>query len=1179
MSESRPRPEFQDDGLPPPTRSQKTELRDQPPTSDFLPLTFDMSQIDQSKDGPLPPKEPSSVPPLHLAEEARFSRLPFDSPPTIPGYEILGELGHGGMGVVYQARQISLGRIVALKMIRSIDLASRDDRLRFQSEAEMVACLKHPNIVAIYEVGVHEGRPYFSLEYVEGGNLAQRVRGIPQAPRSAAEMVETLARAVHAAHQRGIIHRDLKPANVLLQRKEPNPKNQSQPGSCDLVLGSSLADFEPQISDFGLAKRLDSSLTTQPSPGTPPAFLTQTGAVMGTPSYMAPEQAAGRTKEITPAVDIYSLGAILYELCTGRPPFLAESWDATRDLVLTQEPVPPRRLQPKLPRDLQTICLKCLEKEPRKRFASALELADELRRFLDGKPIRSRPVSTMERVWSWTRRKPAMAGLTAFAGLTLITAIIVFISLSLFKSGVSRERQIRNAFDALDKGIALCEEGKPEGMLLLARSLELAPEDAEDLQFVIRSNLGGWGPQISPLKGILADDSVVLAVAFSPDGKKFLTGSLDGTAQLWETATGQPIGPPLLHRSKIWAVAFSPDDQVAATGGDDNFIRLWHAATGQPISVIPHPYPVYAIAFSPDGKTILTGYGDTTDNQWKGGAQLWNSATREAIGPPFEVEGAVLAVAFSPDGKTVLTGSDDKRARLWNLKTREKKELAHDERAVWAVAFSPNGQMALTGGQDHTAHLWNVGTGNQIGSPFNHYDQVKSVAFAPDGLTFLSASGFDAQFWDVASGRRVGSSLRHPDLMRCAALSPDGKTVVTGCEDKKVRLWKRGTGSTVGLPMSHGNRQIIWALAISRDGKVLVTGSRDGTARLWEVGTGRFLNRRFEHKDWIEAVAVSPDGKTVLTGSNDKTAKLWEIATSRQIHSFSHQDAVFAVGFSPDGKSIFTASFDKTAKRWDAATGKQLDCLDKHEMPILAMAVNPNGKNIVTASEDKTARIWDLVGGKPPIMLPHQAGVHCLAFSKDGQSLLTGSSDGTAQLWKVSTGERSGPPLLHDGTVYAVAISVDGKTLLTAGRDKVAKLWEAGTGRPMCAPLKQGGVIRRATLSPDGRLALTASEDSMARFWDTVLGMPIGPSLRHSGPVWAAAFSPSGGQIVTASADAAQFWAVPAPMEETSRDVVLWAQVITGMKLGEDEFVHMIDANTWNGYRLQLVNQGSPPGP
>jgi serine/threonine-protein kinase len=311
--------------------------------------------------------------------------------PTVPGYEIVGLLGRGGMGVVYRARQVKLNRLVALKMILAGGHASAADLARFRTEAEAIARLRHPHIVQIYEVGEHEGKPYFSLEFCEGGGLEQKLDGTPWAPAQAAALVEVLATAMQAAHQAHVIHRDLKPANVLFT-----------------------TDGTPKVTDFGLAKKLDASVKP-----------TVSGAIVGTPSYMAPEQAAGRGKEAGPAADVYALGAILYELLTGRPPFRAETPLDTVLQVIRDEPVPPRQLQSKTPRDLDTICLKCLEKDPPRRYASAAALAEDLRRFRAGEPVVARPVGRLGRGWRWCRRNPAVAGLLAAVAATLVLGTAV----------------------------------------------------------------------------------------------------------------------------------------------------------------------------------------------------------------------------------------------------------------------------------------------------------------------------------------------------------------------------------------------------------------------------------------------------------------------------------------------------------------------------------------------------------------------------------------------------------------------------------------------------------------------------------------------------------------------------------------------------------------------------------
>jgi tetratricopeptide (TPR) repeat protein len=362
-------------------------------------------------------------------------------PPNIPGYEVLHLLGHGGMGVVYKARQLALNRVVALKMVRAGPQASPEDLLRFLTEAKAVARLNHPNIVQIYEIGSHQGQPYFSLEFVEGGSLDRLLARTPQPARPAAALVETLARAMQSVHEQGIIHRDLKPANILMV-------------SGGVVSGewstiphqSPLTTHQPKIADFGLAKRLVEGQSG----------LTPTQAILGTPEYMAPEQAWGKSRiqTIGPAADIYALGAILYEMVTGRPPFLGATWMDTVQQVVNTEPVPPARLQPAVPPDLETICLKCLDKDPRKRYATAGQLADDLHRFLAGEPIQARPVGRLTRSWKWARRNPVKAIVAAAAVFVAMVLVLWFQEAQRRRREADRYRDRQQAEAHADEGVA-----------------------------------------------------------------------------------------------------------------------------------------------------------------------------------------------------------------------------------------------------------------------------------------------------------------------------------------------------------------------------------------------------------------------------------------------------------------------------------------------------------------------------------------------------------------------------------------------------------------------------------------------------------------------------------------------------------------------------------------------------
>jgi hypothetical protein len=449
--------------------------------------------------------------------------------PAVPGYEILGLLGRGGMGVVYQARDLRLRRTVALKMLLDGAHAGAQDLERFRAEAEAQARLRHPNIVQIYEVGEAQGRPYFALEFVEGGSLARKLAGKPQPPAAAAQLIETLARAVHHAHQQGVVHRDLKPLNALLT-----------------------ADGTPKITDFGLAKRLEGG-----------GGQTRSGLVLGTPSYMAPEQAAGQTKRIGPATDVYALGVVLYEALTGRPPFLAETTLQTVLQVQAQEPVPPRRLQPKVPRDLETVCLKCLQKEPARRYASAEALAEDLRRFRAGEPIQARPVGPVERLGRWCRRNPALAAAGGLAATALVAVTVLSLLFALHKARAQeqaaadlRKSQLLSAEKTFGQGTLLCKQGEVAlGMLWFARGLEEAPPGSDDLQRLLRANLAGWRRQLYPMRGCLEHPDRVFAVAVSPDGRTLATGC-GNTARLWQDGEASRT---LAHEDQVRAVAFSPD--------------------------------------------------------------------------------------------------------------------------------------------------------------------------------------------------------------------------------------------------------------------------------------------------------------------------------------------------------------------------------------------------------------------------------------------------------------------------------------------------------------------------------------------------------------------------------------------------------------------------------------------
>jgi WD40 repeat protein len=1061
------------------------------------------------------------------------------------------------MGVVYRATQAGLNRVVALKMILSGAHAGPGERARFQAEAQAVARLQHPNVVQIHEVGEHDGRPYFSMEFCEGGSLADRLLGTPQPARPSAELTEVLARAVQAAHARGIVHRDLKPANVLLA-----------------------ADGTPKITDFGLAKRLDAGTGG-----------TATGSVLGTPSYMAPEQAEGKVREVGPAADVYALGAVLYELLTGQPPFRAATPLDTVLQVVSEEPVPPRRLQPRVPRDLETVCLTCLQKDPGKRYASAQALADDLRRFLDGIPIRARPAGRVEGLWRWCRRHPARA---AAVGLTVLAALAV-VALAVgaaFTVQLRREQQrTQSALEsaegyraqlALERGLALGGQGDAaRGLLWLGHSLEVAPAADADLRREIRANLADWRHQVHPLRAVLHYPDIVRGLAFSPGGELFLTGCWDNTARLWETSTAEPVGQPWPHPDRVYAVAFSPDGRMAATACRGGTVWLWDVATGRLLERPPmrHRDSVWSVAFSADGQTLLTGSRDQT-------ARLWDVVTGKQVGRAFPHGGDVFVAAFlPPDGKSVVTAGVGSGPRIWELGGDGPPRDApwgHTDFWVTALAFSPDGKTALTGTTSATAQLWDLGTGRPLGPPLQHQLAVWAVAFSPDGKTFATG-GMDgiARLWETATSKPVGALLRHQDQVAGVAFRPpDGRVVVTASTDRTVRLWDVSPRRSLATPLPHDG--YVYAAAFSPDGKTILTASLDRTVRLWDAAAGEELpGRRVSHTGFIKAVAFSPDGQTFATSGSEEefAARVWETATGRPVgEPLRHGGWVWSLAFSPDGKALLTGSRDKTARLWDAATGRLLYTLSHDDDDVWAVAFSPDGKVIATASEDRTARLWDAATGRLLHTLRHQAGVNAVAFSPDGHTVVTASSDWTARLWAVDTGlEVWEQPARHQAGVNDAAFSPDGHTVVTASRDWTARLWDAATGRPVGQPMRHEGAVNKAAFSRDGELIVTGSQDETARLWSAATGKSLGSPLRHEGPVFPVAFGPDGRTVLTGSWKKAQLWKPPAPVEGEVERVVLWTQVLTGLELDADNVARVLDAPTWQERRRRLEELGGPP--
>jgi WD40 repeat protein/serine/threonine protein kinase len=1074
---------------------------------------------------------------------------------TLGDFRIVREVGRGGMGVVYEAEQISLGRRVALKVLPFAGAMDVKQLQRFKNEAQAAAQLHHTNIVPVHFVGCERGVHFYAMQFIDGQTLAAIVHdlrrlagpGVPAAPagslagelasgrwapaprnggapqrttdyvpapqpltalpaeaptapaaalsterstrspaffRTVANLGVEAAEALEHAHQLGVVHRDIKPGNLLVD-----------------------AGGHLWVTDFGLA-RLGSD-----------ASLTMTGDLLGTLRYMSPEQALAKRVVIDHRTDVYSLGVTLYELLTLEPAYSGRNREEVLRQIAFEEPRPPARINRSVPAELETIVLKAMAKNPEERYATAQELADDLKRYLEDKPIKAKRPSLRQRAAKWARRHKTVVRAAMVVLVLAVVALAVSAALiwqaneglnrandDLNKANADLKQSLeRERLNAYYQRIALAErEWSTNNQPRYAQLLEECPLDLRGWEWYYLQRLRFKA--LPPLH----HEAAVFCVAISADGGRIASTSQDGMVKIWDAKNGQELLSFRAHENHARSVAFSPDGQLLATGSWDGTAKIWDLAQGArgvatPRFTLHPPGQVWSVAFSPDGLRLACGAGTAESGE----VTIWAVETGQQLRTLRGHQSWVRCVCFQADGKRLASTGPDKTVRIWDAQTGEKLlTLQGHTQVASCVAFSRDGTLLASGAgpmrllTEGELKVWDARTGKELFTLRGHMGWISGVAFSPDGRR-LASGGLDqtVKLWDVATATEALTLRGHVAIVRSVAFSADGQQLISGSHDRTVRVWDaapaRGAQDQVCLTL-HGHTAEANSVAFSpADPGILFSAGMDGNVRLWDSSSGKPLNHFLAHEVPVASMALSPKGDLLATAAR-KVIKIWKATTGELVQTLEENSGeVQSVAFSSDGKRVLSGSAGEFALRvWDVPTGKPLiTVLHAHTWLINGVALSPDDRLAASVGGDGTLRVWDLARAKEIAQSPlHSHGnLHGVAFSPDGQRLAAAGMDHAVRVWDTRTWKRELLLAGLTGGVKGLAFSPDGKRLAWGSTDSTVKIWDEET-EEIHTLRGHTNWVQSVAFSPDGRRIASASGDMTVKIWD------VPPLAKHPRP-------------------------------------------------------------------------------